>query len=404
MDNAQIGARVRYWRLRRGLNRQQFSGRVGRSVSWLEKVESGDRALLRLPMLEQVAEALGVTVGALTDPAEAERAVRSPDAAEVAAIRGALGRYEVILGAPMESASTPTLASISKQVDYLNSAFLASNFSNIGKHLPRLIVEAQRVVEDAGDDVIPATRLLVQTYRVASSTLLKLDAAETAWLAADRAITAAQRAQDTYCLARSTRSVARAMMSLDQTAEALDALLAMAHAMEPHALKSPTDVAAMYGMVLLAAEIAAAKLGDSTTADTMHEEALRIAEARFSGEHDSATAFGRTNVLVHRVSAYIRLGRSSDALDYAARIDRQALEKLPRERRSVLLLDIASAHQQVGHYEQAVAALLRADRIAAEEVRCRPASQALITSLVNQPGRTPPAQLQTLARQSGVAT
>lgn len=404
MDSAQIGARVRYWRLRRGLNRQQFSARVGRSVSWLEKVEAGERALLRLPMLEQVAEALGVTIGALTDPAEAEHAVRSPDAAEVAAIRGALGRYEVILGAPVERANVPTLGSVAKQVNYLDTAFLASNFSSIGKHLPRLIVEAQQVVEDAGDALVPATRLLVQTYRVASSTLLKLGATETAWLAADRAITAARRAQDMYCLARSTRSVARAMMSLNQTAEALDALLAMAGAVQPNVPGSPDDVAAMYGMVLLAAEIAAAKLGDSATSDMMHEEASRVAEARFSGDHDSATAFGRTNVLLHRVSAYIRLGRSSDALDYAARIDRQALERLPRERRSVLLLDIAAAHHQVGHYEQAVAALLTADRIAAEEVRCRPASQALITSLVNQPGRAPSAQLQTLARQSGVAT
>jgi transcriptional regulator with XRE-family HTH domain len=326
MDTAQIGARVRYWRLRRGLNRQQFAVRVGRSVSWLEKVESGERALVRLPMLDQVAEALGVTVEARTDPVEAQRAVSSPDAAEVAAIRGALGRYEVILGAPIEIADAPQLSAVSKQVDYLNTAFLASNFSSIGRHLPRLIVEAQRAVEGAGSELVSATRFLVQTYRVASSTLLKLDAKDTAWLAADRAITAAQRAQDTYCLARATRSVARAMMSLDQTAEALDALLAMAHRMEPEILRSADDVAAMYGMVLLAAEIAAAKLGDASTADAMHEEALRIAGARFGGIHDSATAFGRTNVSLHRVSAYVRLGRCSDALHYAGTIDRQVVK------------------------------------------------------------------------------
>ena len=401
MDAAQIGARVRYWRLRRGLNRQQFALRVGRSVSWLEKVESGERALVRLPMLDQVAEALGVTVEALTDPIQAERAVRSPDAAEVAAIRGALGRYEVILGAPIEVADAPQLTAVAKQVDYLNTAFLASNFSSIGRHLPRLIVEAQRAVETASDRV-SATRFLVQTYRVASSTLLKLDAKDTAWLAADRAIAAAQRAQDAYCLARATRSVARAMMSLDQTAEALDALLAMTYRMEPEISRSSDDVVAMYGMVLLAAEIAAAKLGDTTTADTMHEEASRIAEARFSGSYDSATAFGRTNVALHRVSAYVRLGRSVDALNYASTIDSQAIARLPRERRSVLLLDIAAAHHQVGHYEQAVTALLQADQVASEEVRCRPASQALITSLINQPGHKPSDQLRTLARQAGV--
>jgi transcriptional regulator with XRE-family HTH domain len=402
MDSAHTGARVRYWRVRRGLNRQQFAQRVGRSVSWLEKVEAGERALARLPMLEEVAKALGITIGALTDPLEAERAVRSPDAAEVAAIRGALGRYEVILGAPTAASTAPQLSAIAKQVDYLNKAFLASNFSSIGRHLPRLIVEAQRAVEIAASDVVPATRYLVQTYRVASSTLLKLDAKETAWLAADRAVAAAQRSQDTYCLTRSTRSVARTMMSLDQTADVLDALLAMAHRMQPDVPASSDDVAAMYGMVLLAAEIAAAKLSDLSTADTMHEEATRIAEARFSGSHDSATAFGITNVLLHRVSAYLRLGRSNEALDYAARIDRQTVEQLPRERRSVFLLDIAEAHHQVGHYEQAVNALVSADQIAPEEVRCRPASQALITSLVNFPGHAPTAKLRTLAQHAGV--
>ncbi len=193
-------------------------------------------------------------------------------------------------------------------------------------------------------------------------------------------------------------------MSLGQTAEALDALISVARLMEPAISASADEVAAMYGMVLLAAEIAAAKLGDAATTDTMHEEASRIADARFAGSHDSATAFGRTNVLLHRVSAYIRLGRSNEALEQAACIDRQAIERLPRERRSVLLLDLANAHHQVGQYERAVSALLRADQVAAEEVRCRPASQALITNLVNYPGRTPSAQLRSLARQAGVTT
>jgi len=33
---------------------------VGRSVSWLDKVERGERSLLRLPMLDRVAGALCV--------------------------------------------------------------------------------------------------------------------------------------------------------------------------------------------------------------------------------------------------------------------------------------------------------------------------------------------------------
>ena len=404
MEAVQVGARVRYWRLRRGLNRSQFAARVGRSVSWLEKVESGDRALLRLPMLERVAEALGITVGALTDPTEAQQAVQRPDAAEVAAIRGALGRYEVILGARIETDRAPQIENVAKQVDYLNSAFLASNFASIGRHLPRLVVESQRVVDAAETrtQLVQATRLLVQTYRVASSTLLKFNADDTAWLAADRAIAAARNSQDTYCLARATRSVARAMMSLGQTTDALDALLSMVRRMQPDVHRLPDGETAMYGMLLLAAEIAAAELGDASTADAMHDKAATVATTRFSGNHDSATAFGATNVSLHRVSAFVRLGRCGDAIDYANRIDRGAVERMPRERRSVLLLDLAAAHHQIGNYDQAVAALLDADHVSAEEVRCRPTSQALINSLINQPGRIPGSRLRRLAQHAGV--
>jgi transcriptional regulator with XRE-family HTH domain len=62
-----VGRRVRYWGLRRNLDRQRFADMVGRSMSWLDKIESGERNVQRLPMLDRVAEALGVDPVALTD-------------------------------------------------------------------------------------------------------------------------------------------------------------------------------------------------------------------------------------------------------------------------------------------------------------------------------------------------
>src|SRR3712207_7154080 len=38
--------------------RRKFAELCGRSMSWVDKVESGERGLLRLPMLERVAEVL----------------------------------------------------------------------------------------------------------------------------------------------------------------------------------------------------------------------------------------------------------------------------------------------------------------------------------------------------------
>ena len=395
------GVRVRYWRLRRGLTRQTLAGRVGRSVSWLEKIEAGDRDLARLPMLEKVAAALGVTVQALTDPVEAERATRAPDAAEVAAIRGALGRYEVILGAPVEVEEHPRPADLARRVRFLDEAFLASRFSSIGRDLPRLLIQTQRAVEEhPGQE---SARLLVKTYRVASSTLLKLGADETAWMAADRAVLAAQRSGDLYCLGRATRSADRAMTSLGRTDQALDALLAMAARMEPEIGASAPEIAALYGMVLLAAEIAAAKFGDAHTARSMHNEASAVAAAWFAGAgHDPETAFGTVNVALHWVSSLVRLGRPGEALAHARAVDAARLGALPRERRSTFMLDVASAHHCLGDYDGALSALLAADRIAPEEARCRPGSKALIASLVADPTRSPSPELRALAQHAGV--
>lgn len=395
------GERVQYWRKRRGLSRKMLAARVDRSESWVKSIEIGQRELVRLPMLERVAAALGVTVQALTDPVEAERATRQPDAAEVAAITGALERYEVILGAPVPAAEHPSIADLRRRVDFLDEAFLASRFSSIGRDLPRVMIEAQRAVED--DPGPEATRILVKVYRIASSTLLKLGADQTAWLAADRGMLAAQRSADLYCLGRATRSVARAMTSLGRTEAALDALLAMAARMEPEVATSSLEIAALYGMVLLAAEIAAAKYNDAHTAQTMHNEARAVAERRFGdGSSDRETAFGLINVDLHRVSSLVRLGRPGEALEYSTRIDRTALSLMPRERRGTFGFELALANFQLGRYSDAEQVLLAAERVAPEEARCRPGSKALIADLIEIPDRSPSADLRALAARAGV--
>src|SRR5262249_14243530 len=153
-----IGRRVSYWRTRRGLTRQQFADLVGRSMSWVDKVETGQRGLVRLPMLEAVANALQVDVAALTDDEVARRAAQSPDAVEVGAIRAALGSYTVILGGAY---ALTDLARLRRQVDYTCAAWLSSHFSTIGRVLPGLITDAQCAVETLrGAERLEATRCL----------------------------------------------------------------------------------------------------------------------------------------------------------------------------------------------------------------------------------------------------
>ncbi len=91
-----VGRRVRYWRQRRNLDRKQLADMVGRSTSWLDKIENGERSLLRLPMLERVAEVLSIDPSVLTDSEVARSTAQCADVVEVQAIKKALVSLNMI--------------------------------------------------------------------------------------------------------------------------------------------------------------------------------------------------------------------------------------------------------------------------------------------------------------------
>jgi transcriptional regulator with XRE-family HTH domain len=62
--NARWAAGSPSWRKRRNLTRKQFADLRGRSVSWVDKVEAGERGLSRPPTLERAAEVLSISAAA----------------------------------------------------------------------------------------------------------------------------------------------------------------------------------------------------------------------------------------------------------------------------------------------------------------------------------------------------
>lgn len=400
VTSRQVGTRVRYWRERRNLTRRRFADMVGRSTSWLDKIESGERELLRLPMIERVAEALGVDPAVLTDAAHAERAEQCVDAGEVQAIRTALAAYPALAARTAENIG---IAGIRRQTEYLDLAWLSSRFTVVARHLPRLMAEAQAAVLSVpSDEQVEAYRVLVTTYRLASSMLLKFEANDLAWLAADRAMHTAMSIDDTWSLARATRSVARAMTSTKQEAQAISTLLDMADRMRPESETHAPELLSLYGMLYLAASITAAGQDDPVTAREMHDEAMAAAlkfEAHYNAHH---TFFGTTNTLIHRVSALVRLHQGGRAVEFAATIDPSALAALSAERQSNFLLDLTEAHTGVGNYRQAVRLLGQAERVAPEEVRCRPLAHGLLRSLLRNTTGEPARLVKQMADRAGV--
>jgi transcriptional regulator with XRE-family HTH domain len=396
-----IGQRVRYWRERRNLGRRVLADQVGRSVSWLEKVETGERSLLRLPMLERVADALDILPAALTDAPAARRAANRLDVVEVAAIRSALARYPMI--APLGTRRPPSLAEVISQLTYVDHAWLSSHFTVVAGRLPRLLDDAQRLSADAPEsELVPARRALVVACRLASSMLLKFETTDIAWLAADRAMHTALSIDDTVALARATRSVARAMTGAGQPAEAIAVLTGMADRMRPELAIRERELLSLYGMLFLAASIAAAGQQDGGLALAMHTEA-EAAAVRLGPRHETyLTVFGPTNVALHRLAALVRLHEPGRALEHAAGIDPGTVSLLPPERRVNYLLDLTEAYAGTGRYREAAQSLGDAERVAPEEVRCRPVAHGLLRALLANTTGESSRQVRRLAVRAGV--
>jgi transcriptional regulator with XRE-family HTH domain len=396
-----IGRRVRYWRLRRNLDRQRFADMVGRSTSWLDKIEKGERNLLRLPMLDRVAEVLGVDPAALTDGSTARRAARCVDAVEVRTIREALSWYPSL--SARDGKQEPMLGQVTKQLNYVDQAWLSSHFTVVVRHLPKLLREAQVLAFTVQpSSQVAASRTLVVAYRLASSVLLKFETNDVAWLAADRAMQAALAVDDTLALARATRSVARSLTGTGQLTSVINALTGMTERMRPELTARAGELLSLYGMLYLAASIAAARQDDAETALIMHQHAQAAAENLGPDYQTHQTVFGPTNVALHRVAALVRLHEPEQALEYAGTIDPRSISVLPPERKVNYMLDLSTAYTETGHYTEAARTLVEAERVAPEEVRCRPLAHGLLRAMLNNTSGDLGRSVQRMALRAGV--
>ncbi|WP_423464004.1 helix-turn-helix domain-containing protein [Promicromonospora sp. MS192] len=394
-DVEPIGARVRYWRQRRMLSRPQLASLVDRSVSWLEKVEAGERPLHNLDVIERLATALSVETALLVDGGATRAAQVRVDAAEVTGIRDALAWYPVT-----DPDHGRSLDEVVPVLDRLGAAWLESEFVTVGRYLPGLLVAVQQLPTD-GTDSVAVARVQVKAYRLACSMLLKYRHHELAWLAADRAMAVGDRSGDDIALARATRSVARALSHNGQSPRSIRTAVAMADRLAP--LTSVEEEALpLRGMLLLAAQITAANLGDADTARELHLAAAALARGvNETRRHE--TQFGPTNVAFHRVAALVRLREPADALAVGRTVSPHAIATMPIERRATYFLDLAEALLAIGRPSAALGRLLDADASAPQEVRGRPVSADLVRRLLSTRECGRDERLRSLADEAGIA-
>ncbi|GAA1025613.1 helix-turn-helix transcriptional regulator [Virgisporangium ochraceum] len=366
---------------------------------WVGKLERGEhrwpsaerRAGLRRALGALSDSQLGLFVPRRTDAPKADSTVIPM--VDVPAIRGSLQRYvaisTVLAREPLkEPASAVDLRA---RVDSAWTSFQRGSYTALGARLPDLLRVAQDLHRSTDlDQRHTAAGLLSMVYQVTASSLWKVREGDLAWLAAERGLALAEQTGDPLLISDAARRVAQGLAVNGQPRQALDLLRADVDRLEPGLGTAGPAYLSLYGMLFLLGGVIAARAEDSTLASDWHREGARIASRLGADRNERWTAFGPTNVVLHRVAALVDLQDGDAAVDAAADATPHGLAMLPRERHAAFLVDIARAHALRRDRHTATTVLLEAESIAADEVRCRPAAAGLVTDLLAAgPGAAP---------------
>ncbi|WP_307826149.1 helix-turn-helix domain-containing protein [Micromonospora humida] len=376
-DAVPIGRRVAYLRVRRKLSQQSFADRLGKSKSWVDKVERGIRPLERVSTIREVAAVLRVDTAMLLgrDAQPAEVAARDTG---VARIRAALSTYEMVLGraAGREVMSTDRLA---RALGHAWAAYQQARYPRLVELLPGLLTEVHRAhVRDP-----EAYRVaVVQAYRVTAALLVKLDERSLAWLAADRAMSAATG--DRVLLAGAAVQLGQVLRTV---ARARSVMLAAAYQIAPVDPNRGTPQEwSLCGSLRVQAALIAARTGDDWAADDLLDEATEMAAQVGDGHDHHRTGFGPAAVEAGRVTAAVELGDGPQAVArHEEVIGWDGWRWLPVEHRAAHLVDAARGYLLTGDPVGAARALIRADRVAPAEVRHRPVVRKVVDQLARDP-------------------
>jgi transcriptional regulator with XRE-family HTH domain len=407
VDELPIGRRVAYWRARRKMSQQVFADRLGKSKSWVDKVERGVRRLDKFSVVYEIADVLQLDVQLLLgkDPERRPDATNCIDQVEVEEIRAALERYDQISAFYHVVPQAPALEEMRKAVSHAWLTFQHAKYGVLARALPRLLRDGQAA--DAAhaptDGAQEAAHLLGQVYQISSSVLRKLGEHELAWLAADRSIAVSQRAGDQLLAGLASHRIGNALLALGRARPALEVNVNVANRLAPGGAAPATpERLSVYGMLLLSAAMAAARIGDGATVRDLVTGADEAARALGGDSNHYWTCFGPTNVQLHRAAAAVELGEAAVAVETHENLDAEGFAALLPERRAQHFIDIARGYAQLGNAAKASEMLLEGDRLAPSEIRCRPIAHEVLFDVLRRTRGTPPTPVAELAEHMGV--
>lgn len=300
---------------------------------------------------------------------------------------GDMRRRTFLAGIPLlATALTPnSLSSLEVEVSRMWSCYQDSRYQPIIDRIPGLLSQLQsHLISGPVSERRRSENTLALAYQLSSTVLTKLGHHEPALSALDQGIYAAQRSDNPVVASSIKRSKAHTLLAFGFSSEAS----AMAEETTSELISTARDQSpntlSVLGTLHLVGAVAASQERDVRRATELLDAAETLASELGRDANCLWTAFGPTNVAIHRVVIDVELGRIAKAVELAPSVDTRSL---PSERRVRHAIEVARAHTLLGQIDEAAAALISAESIAAEQVRHHRVSRQLVTSWLDQPRR-----------------
>ncbi|MFG3689765.1 helix-turn-helix domain-containing protein [Micromonospora sp. NPDC047740] len=386
-----IGARIRYWRMRRsGMSQAVLAGLAGVSQSYISQVESGRKTIDRRSTLVAIAAALQVTVADLlgqgTEPGDP---ARERAAEGVPAIWSALIEIEDGERRPLTRTRDELAAGIARSDQLRNR----SNYPAMARLLPGLLLDAAAV----------GGAVLAQVAYQASTCLRHLGYRHLALNAARVAVAAAEDVEEPAWLGASRFAYAQ---SLPIESAALAARAADRSLAELQAAAADARVRQMLGQLHLSAALASTVSGRPDVARDHLSEAAR--EAASLGDPSDGAGFngcwfGPTNVGLWEMSIAAELGEPGRVIELSRTVRPQVLTASIRQMSYWLDLGRALAESRRRDAE-ALAAFVRAEQAAPVPFALNPLAQDAVVAMAQRAKRRAvPNELRLLAGRLGIS-
>ncbi|GLY20836.1 transcriptional regulator [Micromonospora sp. NBRC 101691] len=373
-----------------------FADRLGKSKSWVDKVERGVRSLDKVSTLQDIAAVLridpAVLLGRGAQPADVTERAKG-----VERIRVTLSAYEIALERPPARRPVLPADELARDVAHAWTTFQHARYPQMIDLVPPLLADAQRThAHDPGD----GRALLVEAYRATAALLVKLGESDLAWLAVDRGMTAATG--DRVLVAAVAVQLGQVLREAGQARVAKSVMLAAAYRIVPPVIEfGAAPELSLCGTLLVQAALAAARDGDDRAVVELIDEAAEMAARVGDGHDHHRTGFGPTAVELARVAVAVELGDVGEAVArHEKATTRDGWRWLSAEHRAAYLIDAARAYLQADDPVSAGRVLMEADRIAPAEIRHRPVGRDLLAQVAREPAA--PTTLTQLATALGV--